>query len=69
MPRLEKVNDELALSMGKLLKSDEAESKIHADKILYALSSLEKAASIFDDIGDHNEAEAITKIIEKIAGE
>jgi hypothetical protein len=56
--------DELANVMSENLLTD----KTKIDNIANAISCLDKAANIFDNIGDYKTAEVITHIIEKFAG-
>jgi len=59
---------ELAELMRRQMLATEAESTTNADKLIYAADCISKAATLFEDIGMHNEANALTQYLEKMAG-
>ena len=61
-------SDELAYLMDKALRSDAAELSTSASKLNEGLNCLSEAASILETINEKKAAEAITVLIEKIAG-
>jgi hypothetical protein len=62
------VADELAYLMDKELKSEAAENSTGANKLQEGLNCLHKAAGMLEHLREHKAAEAITVIIEKMAG-
>jgi len=69
MPSLYKqasIADEVMVEMAKALKTNKTEQP--TQKLAEAVDHLNSAASIFDKAGYANEADAITSVIERLAG-
>lgn len=62
-----KMSDELALLMEASL-SLKKEASIKGEELTEAIDSLQKAAEIYEEVGNFKKAEAITVVIEKMAG-
>ena len=60
--------NELALLMDKALRADEMETVTGASSIEEGLECLSKAASILEHLHEKEAAEAVTVLIEKMAG-
>lgn len=63
------IESELMRSMEKQLVSNELETNRGFKKIAKALDYLNAAANIFDKSGFHQEASAITSVLQKVAAE
>lgn len=61
--------DELAILMDRALKTEAAEKETNAGNINEGLVCLTRAADILEGLQDREASEAITVIIEKLAGE
>jgi len=61
--------DELAYLMDRALRADEAEHATGANRIQEGVTCLSKAASILEHLNEKKAAEAITVLLEKMAGE
>jgi hypothetical protein len=61
------IGDEIANAMRKNLMAEQAESAVRSDDVTIAMSSLTKAADILENLGDHKNAELVTKLLEKLA--
>lgn len=61
--------DELAVLMDRALRSKAAGNDTNADNINQSLICLARAADILEGLQEHKASEAITVIIEKLAGE
>lgn len=60
--------DDLAILMQKYLMSEDVEKETNSEKISEAIDYMMKAAEIFDSLQDKQASEAITVILEKMAG-
>ena len=60
--------DDLAILMQKYLMSEDVEKETNSEKISEAVDYMMKAAEIFDSLQDKQASEAITVILEKMAG-
>lgn len=60
--------DDLAILMQKHLMSDKIEKQTNSEKISEAIDCMMKAAEIFESLQDKQASEAITVILEKMAG-
>lgn len=63
-----KTSDELAFLMHKSMEADAANQATGADKVSEAIDCMVKAAEILEGLQDRYSAEAITLILEKMAG-
>jgi len=63
-----KYSYDLASLMDKQLRSEAADNSTKAKLIEGALEDLSKAAEIFDSLQDKQASEAITVLLEKMAG-
>lgn len=59
---------DLAQLMKENLYAEDMEEHTHGSKISKAMRKLSEAASAFENVGLLNESEAVTFLIEKIAG-
>lgn len=59
--------DELANFMQRKLIANAVDESFSIDKLEKAVDYLNSAADLFEDAGMHAEAEAVTKVIEKLA--
>jgi hypothetical protein len=60
--------DDLAILMQKYLMSEDVEKETNSEKISEAVDYMMKAAEIFESLQDKQASEAITVILEKMAG-
>jgi hypothetical protein len=61
--------DEIAYLMDRALRAGEAEYATGANHIQEGINCLSKAASILEHLNEKRAAEAITVLLEKMAGE
>jgi len=67
--RTNDVADELAILMDRALKAEAADKDTNAGNISEGLTCLTRAADILEGLQERQASEAITVIIEKLAGE
>lgn len=60
--------DDLAILMQKYLMSEDVEKETNSEKISEAVDYMMKTAEIFESLQDKQASEAITVILEKMAG-
>lgn len=60
--------DDLAILMQKYLMSEDVEKETNSEKISEAIDYMMKTAEIFESLQDKQASEAITVILEKMAG-
>lgn len=58
---------DIAAEMQRNLQADTIENTTHSTKITVALECLNKVADIFDNLKEPKYAEAVTRVIEKLA--
>lgn len=63
-----KGSDELAFLMHKSMETDSIHREAGSDKVSEAIDCMIKAADILEGLQDGNSAEAITLILERMAG-
>lgn len=61
--------DDLAILMQQYLMSENVEKQTNSEKISEAVDCLMKAAEIFESLQDRQASEAVTVILEKMAGQ
>jgi hypothetical protein len=59
--------EELARGMHERLIANQRENQFHYDQLTKAADFVNAAAEIFDETGFHQEAEVLTKLLEKMA--
>jgi hypothetical protein len=66
--KTKQASDDLACLMDRYMRTDAAEEETKAGYISEAISCISRAAEIFDGLNDVQASEAITVLLEKMAG-